>query len=527
MIKFKVQSSKFKVDRGQSLVELLLAIGLSAIILPALLTGLVSSREGKPQQRQRLQAIALLNETVEAVRSVREKGWSSFATNGTFHPEVAGPSWTLVPGGDTVGIFTRQVNLSDAKRDASGAIASSGTTDLSTKKVEISVSWSNPYPSSVTSTLHLTRYLANNAYVETLASQFNLGTKTGTAITNTSGGEIALEGGSGNWCSPSLFTSLDLPKSGVANALTATEGFAFAGTGDNASGVSFAKVNIGNDPPSPVIEATFDGYKTNAVFGEPAYAYLATDDNAEEIVIIDLNNIVAGKYQKAGFFDSPGPSDANSVFVTNNVGYMTAGNKLYSFDLSSKSGSRPILDPDGVTLADIGKKIYIVGSYAYIVTSSITQQLQIVDISDPNNLTAVGSIALNDQPGQDVFVSVVGNRAYVVTSASSVGPEFFIVNTSSPSSPTLVSGGTFETSSMNPKGVTRVTGNKAIIVGSGGDEYQVIDIITESAPSLCGTLNTATPINGISSVLESDGDAYSYIITGDATAEFKIIEGGL
>ncbi|MEK7534120.1 MAG: hypothetical protein AAB600_02170 [Patescibacteria group bacterium] len=521
-------------QRGQSLVELLLAIGLSAILLPALLTGFLASREGKAQHSQRTEAVSLLKTTVAAVRSVREKAWDSFATNGTFHPEVAGSSWTLVVGSDTINGFTRQVDISDVKRDVNGAIALAGTTDTSTKKVVITVSWGAPYPSSINSTLYMTRYLGNNAFLQTTVADFNLGTRSATVVTNNSGGEITLGpvGLRADWCTPSLtIAALDLPKSGVANALTAIEGRAFAGTGDNASGISFAKVSISNaNPPVSAISATFDGYKTNGVFGETNYAYLATDNNFKEIVIIDLNNIVAGKYQEAGFFNAPGNGDGNSLFVSGNTGYMiheNGGNKLYSFDLSSKSGSRPILDPDGVTLAGDGNKVYIVGSYAYVATSSTTNQLQIFNISNPNNLTLEGQTgSLNDQGAKDVFVNSSQTRAYVVTSASSTQKEFFIIDVSNKTSPVLVSGGSYETSEMSPKGVTVVTNNKAVIVGTGGEEYQVINIQTESSPTRCGGLNVDTGINGVSSVVEADSDAYSYIITGDVTAEFKIVEGG-
>ena len=42
----------------------------------------------------------------------------------------------------------------------------------------------------------------------------------------------------------------------------------------------------------------------------------------------------------------------------------------------------------------------------------------------------------------------------------------------------------------------------------------------------CGGLNVDAGVNGVSSVIEEDGDTFSYIITGDSTTEFKIIEGG-
>src|SRR3990172_3870774 len=75
-----------EVTKGQSLVELILAVALASILLPALLTGLVSSREGKAQQDNRFTATAYLKEAVEAVRIVREAGWSGIATNGTYYP---------------------------------------------------------------------------------------------------------------------------------------------------------------------------------------------------------------------------------------------------------------------------------------------------------------------------------------------------------------------------------------------------------------------------------------------------------
>jgi hypothetical protein len=79
---------------------------------------------------------------------------------------------------------------------------------------------------------------------------------------------------------------------------------------------------------------------------------------------------------------------------------------------------------------------------------------------------------------------------------------------------------------MGPNGIAIVPGNRMIVVGSGGEEYQVFNIATETAPTYCGGIEIDSGVHGISSVLESDGDAYSYIITGDTSAEFKIIEGG-
>lgn len=515
--------------KGQSLVELLLAIAIAAIILPALLTGIIAARSGKDQQLKRAAAQALMQQTTEAVRNVRNAGWDPFAVNGTYHPETNGIIWSLVPGGDTVSGINRSVVIADVMRDGSGAIvASGGTNDPSTKKVTITLSWTLPRPSNIESTLYFTRYKDNLTYTETTEADFNAGTAVGTAITNTAGGEVILgSGGSGSWCAPDLtLTTLDLPKSGVANAISAIEGRVFAGTGENASGVSFAYVTVdNNNPPGAGITGSYDCCKTNDIFGENNYVYLATDTNTKEIIIVQTSTL---PYSEIGYFDAPGNGDGSSVYVQGSVGYMISGSNLYAFNLSSKSGSRGQLG--SVDLGATGRSVFVVGSYAYVAVDGSTQ-LKIVNISSgilngqSGTLSVVATAAVSGGNGKDVYVNETGTRAYLATAGNASQKEVFIIDTStkSGSRPTV---GSYETNGMDPKGITVVAGNKTIVVGTGAEEYQVIDITNDANPSRCGGIEVDSGINGVASVIESDGDAYSYIITGDASSELKIIAGG-
>lgn len=506
-------------NSGSLIVELLIAFGLMSVLLPALLTGLVSSVNGGEGYGERVQATALLREGEETVRSIRATGWNNLQ-NGVFHTTIESGSWNLEAGSELINDFTRKITISEL--------------NPSLKKVDVEITWDSTISRTAQSTFYISRYLGNTVFLETTKAQFDLGTKSGTNVTNNSGGEVSLgAGGKADWCEPSIsaINPIDLPKSGVANAITAIEGKVFAGTGDNASGVSFGKVTITNtDPPTGTIDATFDGYKTNGVFGDGNYAYLATDNNSKEIVIINLNSIVSGKYQEAGSFNAPSNGNGNSVFVTSTYGYMTGsvGNKLYNFN---KVGSNLSLDADGVSLDSIGNKINVVGNYAYIATDGTTNQLNIVDISNPSNLTRITSFSVNGLNGKDLYVSANGNRVYLVTSESVTKNEFFVIDVTNKNFPAIL--GSYDTNGMSPRGVTVVPGNKAIVVGTGGtQQYQVVDITTETNPVHCtsgdrsGGIAIATGVNGISSVLESDGDAYSYIITGDAGSELKIIEGG-
>ncbi|OGH14978.1 MAG: hypothetical protein A2860_02120 [Candidatus Levybacteria bacterium RIFCSPHIGHO2_01_FULL_37_33] len=519
------------MQKGQSLIELLLTIALVSIFFPALLTGFVSTRNNRTVRDQRQQASAYLNEAQEAIRVIRANGWSNLSA-GTYHPIVSGSTWILTSAPELIdGNFTRSIIIEDVKRDSNGDIAQSGTLDPSTKLLTISVLWNSPFPNSVSAKSYLTRH--NNAVrTDTTIADFS-GTVQGATVSATTGssvpndGQVQLgAGGGGDWCLPNLsIASLDLPKNGVSNAIFAIEGKAFAGTGDNSSGISYASVTISNThPPVAIISGTFDGFKTNdGIFGEADYAYLATDNNSKEIEIVDITHTTNGKYSEAGYFNAPGNGTGNSVFVLGDIGYMTDGNQLYTFDLSSKFGSRPQLG--SVTLAGTGKKVYVVGSYAYVAISEGTLELQVIQVgSGGRALTIVGQADVNGHEASDVFVNSTGTRVYLATESSSSQKEFFIIDVSTKTGnrPTV---GSYEANGMNPKGVTVVPGNKALLVGIGGEEYQVINISNETSPTRCGGLNIESGVNGISSVLEQDGDTYSYIITGDAQAELKIIEG--
>ncbi len=527
-------NKKFRFSRGQLIIEILLAFGLSSLLIPALFSGFISGRSGKVQEIQRSEALGYLKEAEETTRSVREASWNSFAVNGTFHPVNQGSAWAFAAGDEVINGFTRSIVIADAYRDSGGKIILiGGTNDPSTKKVTLSVSWGALPTQLVSNSFYLTRFLGNVTWTQTTKADFDTGTKTGVTTTAVSDGEVQLAaGGKADWCEPTLtIAAVDLPKNGVANAVTAIEGQVFAGTGDNSSGISFANVAISNtDPPAGTITATFDGYKTNGVFGESGYAYLATDNNSKEIEIIDLNSIVGGKFQEAGSFNAPGNGNANSVYVTSSYGYMTGsiGNKLYNF---KRVGSVSPTDADGVTLDGVGNRAVVIGNYAYVAINGTTNQLDIVDISSPTNLVKTKSFSVDGLQAKDIFVNASGTRAYLVTANSASQKEFFIIDVTDKSNPSVL--GSYDTSGMSPKGVTVVTGNKAVVVGTGGtQQYQAIDITDETNPVHCtsngrsGGLAIATGVNGVSSVVESDGDAYSYIITGDSSTELKIIEGG-
>lgn len=543
---------------GQSIVELLVAMGLAAILLPALATNLVTSTQGKAQQRQRLSAVALLQEGQEAVRSVRERNWSDFAQDGVFFVTTNGPIWELSSGTPPLiqNSFTRTVTISGVSRDnGSQMIVPAGSPDSSvdpsTKKVVVAVSWTTPIPAQVSSTAYLTRQ-QNATWTQTSYADFNTGSKSSVTVNFTTqnppspvptifpgDGEVELGagGGTSDWCEPSLsLGTLDLDGQGVTTALSAIPGHAYATTGDNASGHALYTISITDPPPSPFpvpSPVASQGQFYDPTPSRKGYGLYAT---AQEIFVTTnkhtVNIVSATSLTEAGYFDNG--KQGISVFANGTTGFVTTTQSdLISFDITTIKSDESQLN--SVALGGIGQKVIVVGTHVYVVTNSTTDKFKIFDSTTLSQVNTDNSdlsvLNTNGQSGVDLFVNSSETYAYVVTKYSSTHPDFFIIDLSSKSEPEVV--GTFTTQNgMVPNALTVVSGNRAIVVGSGGtDLYQVLNIQTPTSPTRCESSPLSFPpsitsINAISSVYEPDGDAFSYILTNNSSGEFQMIRGG-
>ncbi len=530
-------------------------MGLSALLMPPIFAGFISSRDGKAQQKQRLLATALMKQTQEETRNVRERGWNYLAPTGTYHPVLSESSFSLVSGPTGVNGFTQQVLVEDVYRDTGGAIVLSptpGNLDPSTKRISTTISWINPKVSSINHVTYMTRFRDNLPYTETTKADFNddpdhLSVFDKTVAVNTTGsslpddGEVDMGlGGLSDWCNPSQsLTTVDLSRQGIPTAISAIEGSVVTGTGGNASGPTFAQISF----PSAQVTGTFDNNKANGVFRDADhYGYITTTDHTAELKILDLNQYsnppINDKFLNVGYFNAPGEGTTygKSIYVLNNIGYLTTlDSKFYTFDLSSKDGERPRLGSYDLSLAGVGDKVTVINkdgkTYAFVATENTTTQLQVIDVTNPSDPSIVAWYQTgNDQPGIDVVTNLTGSRAYLVTSYAAGKKDFFILDTSAP----VLSGnlplvGDFDTEGMTPYGVAIATGNRAIIVGTGGTyQYEVLRLDDETHPVTCPNigLSIAGGAFGISTVIQSNGDAFAYIVTGDPNAELKIIEGG-
>ena len=461
--------------------------------------------------------------------------------------------------------------IGDVYRDQDGAIATTGgTLDSSTKKITSTVSWNTPFLSTLSTTTFMTRFRNNATQTFSSLGDFNTGTTSATVITNTAGGEITLGagiGGKAKWCVPSFSSvSVDLPE--VPTAVAAVSGHVYVSMGSTSTAASFEHILVNTtDPFTYTIHGRLNGnYKTTAVYGEPNWGYIAlSNTTGKRVIIINLSTYadVPNKiYKEEGYF-SESATGANknanppsAVFVFNNRGYVTIGGYLYVFDLTSRTGSRAQIGnkilfstTDGTSPA---KEIYLrqIGTKTYVfvaINGTYRYELSIIDVTketDANQWKVVGQVDIdsngcsNLQKTKGVYVKPDGSRAYISDANANDFKEFFVINTENktapfvvggnPTQPTCIGGGGYEAGAMDPKqsAVTLPLENRAILVGTGGEEYQVLDLADEAHPVRCGGLTYAPGIYGVASAQEADGDVFAYLITGDTTQDLKIIEGG-
>jgi hypothetical protein len=530
-------------NKGQMLIELLLTIGLLAIIFPAILTGIIASREGKPQHIQRDQAVTLLKETEQAVRSVRDMGWTNIATFSAtpLHPVISSSHWALVTGSETIDTLTRQIIISDVYRDTDGKITESGgTIDPSIKKITTTISWNSPFSSSINSSLYLSR-TTNATQSQTTQTDFNAGTKDSVIVEATSGtsipdnGQIKLATGSGNWCNPlnDTNTTLTLPKS--ANSIVAFPGAApgspdkvYLGTGNGLAGASLTNINISDtNPPVPAIAGTYSSTDTtNAIYENNGYAFLATNATTNQVKIIQLSNNTLFATINLG-----SNSPANGIYVDNSVLYVTSSDKIYIYNVSNINNIQQ-LPTTRLQAGGKGEQIVVSGTKLYVSVSNSNLILQVFSINTGGGLAdwSISKFSHGSIPGpataKGLTVNNALNRAYVAFSNASVPNGFYIFDTSQKgNSPNFDP--PYNANGMSPKNITLATSDIAILVGTGGTEqYQVIKGLSTDNPVHCGGMTVTGGATGVATVNQQDSDVYSYLISGAEQDQFIIIEGG-
>lgn len=147
---------------GFTLIEVLVACVIITTTTIALMSATSKGIELSTKALRQVQANMLMEEGVEAVKSIRDTDWttiSNLTLDTNYYLSFSG-TWILgtTPVSQIDEIFTRKVIFSAVNRDSNDDIVVSGTLDTGIKRVNVTVTWSTP---SGTNSKNITFYLAD------------------------------------------------------------------------------------------------------------------------------------------------------------------------------------------------------------------------------------------------------------------------------------------------------------------------------------------------------------------------------
>ena len=162
---FKIKNINSNNKSGFTIVEVLVACVIITTMTLVLMSATSKGIELSGRAIRQSQASMLLEEGVEAVKSIRDNDskWttiSSLTLNTNYYLSFSANAWTLSTASSPLvdEIFNRIIVLYPVYRDGNDDIASSGTIDTGIKRVDVTISW--PSPSGVSSK-NITFYIAN------------------------------------------------------------------------------------------------------------------------------------------------------------------------------------------------------------------------------------------------------------------------------------------------------------------------------------------------------------------------------
>jgi len=157
-----------KNNKGFSLVEIVIAIAIATMFFLSIYELLLFANKVTHTGLRKIEAIHFAQEGIEAVRMVRDSGWtnniSTLTDETTYYLSLVGDHWELTALVPPLinSVFTRTVVLQAVNRDANDDISAIGTADLKTKKVVVGVSWQERgINHSVSLETYITNFLAN------------------------------------------------------------------------------------------------------------------------------------------------------------------------------------------------------------------------------------------------------------------------------------------------------------------------------------------------------------------------------
>ncbi len=135
---------KIKINSGQSLLEIIVALAIFSLIAVSMISMLVGSFVALEQGIEHTEAENLAQEGIEAVRAIHDRAWNEIIYNQS-GVSTSSDSWSFLGEATTenIGQYTRIISFEDVCRNSENdiTICPGDYTDVHSKKVTSNVSW--------------------------------------------------------------------------------------------------------------------------------------------------------------------------------------------------------------------------------------------------------------------------------------------------------------------------------------------------------------------------------------------------
>ncbi len=155
-------------QQGFGLVEILVSVVIISLTLASIYSAVVQTIRISSENTKKIKATFLAEETIEALRLLRDTSWSSnissLATDGTnYYLAWSGGTWTTTTTNTPIdAIFERKFTLNEVNRDGNDDIVTSGgTPDASTRLVTARVTWGSDPNQEALLVTYITDIFAN------------------------------------------------------------------------------------------------------------------------------------------------------------------------------------------------------------------------------------------------------------------------------------------------------------------------------------------------------------------------------
>lgn len=466
-------------DRGFGLIEVIVAVALIAVLSVVAVTTVVGSFSTNRLSQDETEATLLAQQGLEAAHSIKRKGWTSpfLATDCSSGCGLTagGSGWTWSGSNNVLGDYTRVVTISSVQRDGSNTIVTSGgSDDPDTKRITSTVTWD--FSPSRSNSITLETYVTN--YLKSIIGDWSNISQVGYYDTsgNSNGIKIAVSGnyvyivtsgGSPDFyavdvstpASPTLADTLSL--AGTLYDVVVDGNYAYVASNDNsnelivvnisnptnisqvgsynAPGTSdalgldvvgnrlymvttnstdeFYVINISTPASPSYLGSTNLGSTANAVKVLGNYAYVASDSNSEELQVVDVTNPASPNL--VGSYDASGSGNGETVTGAGSTVYLgrESNDDVLSFSVSTPT-SPSLLDtyPYGDNVRDLS--LGSGDSYLFVAGDLNSAELVVLDVSDPSDLTVLGSYNASSDLNGVVYSSTL-DRAFGASESNS------------------------------------------------------------------------------------------------------------